>query len=254
MPQRPAELRLLVFQSNFDDDVVRERFYPMGRHEPEVVFLSSFALHDPGQDEVEEALVRLGVDRPYVICPTNISPHKNLEGLLRAAGILRRRGSGFRLVVTGAGTRMLCDDPHGDPLYETRFGPIVDELNSVIDEEGLARGEDLIALGYVSDSDMDALIKGAALVVAPSRYEAGSGPALDAWKLETPIGTSSIPPVLEQLKTLHTEAIVFDEGDPREIVRALVEGLSGGEAVAGMVERSKTAIDVYGWQMWVQAT
>jgi glycosyltransferase involved in cell wall biosynthesis len=224
-----------------------ERFYPGRSHAPEVVYLSSFALHDPDEGAVQEALSQLGVERPYVICPTNISPHKNLSGLLRAVGILKRRGQGFRLVVTGAGTRLLTADPHGDPLYATRFGPIADALNTIIDAEGLVRGVDLIALGYVSDSDMDALIKGAALVVAPSRYEAGSGPALDAWKLGTPVATSSIPPVLEQLGVLHTEAIVFDEDDPGAIARGIAEGLSEGESIKGMVARSKAAIDDYGW-------
>jgi glycosyltransferase involved in cell wall biosynthesis len=224
-----------------------ECFYPERTHAPEVVFLSSFALHDPSADDVDCALERLGVRRPYIVCPTNISPHKNLSGLLRACGILKRRGESRRLVVTGSGTGMLCSDKLDDPLYATRYGPIVDELNAVVDTEGLVRGEDLIAPGYVSDADMDALIKGASLVVAPSRYEAGSGPALDAWKLGTPVAASSIPPVIEQLVTLHTEAIVFDESDPEAIAAALVEGLSGSDAVAGMVARSKAAIDAYGW-------
>jgi glycosyltransferase involved in cell wall biosynthesis len=224
-----------------------DRFYPQRTHAPEVVYLSSFALHDPGEDQVAEALSRLGVERPYVVCPSNISPHKNLTGLLRAAGILKRQGRGIRLVVTGAGTRLLTGDPQGDPLYATRFGAIVDHLNHVIDEEHLVRDDDLLALGYVSDPDMDALIKGAALVAAPSRYEAGSGPALDAWKLSTPIATSSIPPVLEQLEALGTEAVAFDESDPEDIARALAEGLRGSGDVAGMLKRSKAAIDAYGW-------
>lgn len=224
-----------------------DSYYPFRRHAPSVVYLSTFALHEPTPSEVEEVRGRHGIGERYMVCPTNISPHKNVKRLFEAAGMLKRSGKGIPLVLTGSGTQTLGSDPSGDPLYQTLYRPFIDEENEAADAAGLRRGEDLIALGYVSDADMDALIQGATLVVAPSLYEAGSGPALDAWQLGVPVASSSIPPVLEQIRFLGTEATLFDAERPDTIAEAIARILEGPEEAKAMTDRSRDAMAAYGW-------
>jgi glycosyltransferase involved in cell wall biosynthesis len=237
---------LPISSSRFIRDEL-DAYYPTRTNEPEVVYLSSFAVHDPTPDEVASVLALYGLPERFVLCPTNIGPHKNLISLLRAAGALKRAGVEMRLVLTGSGTECLGVDPAGHPLYGSVFKQPIDDLNTVIADDGLIVGVHIWPLGYVPDAHMDALTRGAHLLVAPSRYEAGSGPALDAWSLGTPVASSILPPVLEQIAFLGTEAALFEPTDVDGIVCVLSEMLRDDERLRAMAERSCGAMSAHGW-------
>lgn len=224
-----------------------ESYYPERTNAPAIVYLSTFAVHDPDVQDVTAVMTEFGLPEGYVLCPTNIGPHKNLITLLRAAGMMKRAGTPLHLVLTGSGTQCLGTDPTGDPLYSFVFVEPIDRLNAALEEEGLVPGEDVWPLGYVTDEQMDALVKGAALVAAPSRYEAGSGPALDAWWLGTGVASSSIEPVLQQMAFLGTEALLFDPTDVTGLAEVLTTALDEPTMIREMVERSKRAIARYTW-------
>ncbi len=224
-----------------------ESYYPERANAPAIVYLSTFAVHDPSAQDVAAVMAEFGLPEGYVLCPTNIGPHKNLITLLRAAGVMKRAGTPLCLVLTGSGTQCLGTDPTGDPLYSFVFVEPIDALNAALEQEGLVPGEDVWPLGYVTDEQMDALVKGAALVAAPSRYEAGSGPALDAWWLGTGVASSSIEPVLQQMSFLGTEALLFDPTDVTGLAEVLTSALAEPEMISEMVDRSKRAIARYTW-------
>jgi glycosyltransferase involved in cell wall biosynthesis len=224
-----------------------DAYYPARTHEPEVVYLSTFAIHDPDPDEVVAVVAHFKLPECYVLCPTNISPHKNVVSLLRAVGRVKRSGVSVRLVLTGSGTQCLGTGPSADPVTAAVLKDSIDELNAAMIEEGLVAGEDVWPLGYVTDAQMDALVRGAALVAAPSRYEAGSGPALDAWWLGTPVASSALPPVVEQMEFLGTEAVLFDPTDVGEMAEALTVALTDRQRALAMAARSQKAIARYTW-------
>jgi glycosyltransferase involved in cell wall biosynthesis len=146
------------------------------------------------------------------------------------------------LVLIGNGTTLfkgLSEEQSADPTAVL--------LHSAFRETGLELGKDVFTLGYVNDSDADALIAGAELLVAPSRYEAGSGPALDAWALGTPVAMSAIPPFLEHLDFLGVRAATFDPEDEGSIAEAIVEMLARPDAARDMARESKAAIARYTW-------
>jgi len=234
-----------VSSTRFIADELRA-FYPTHHREPAIVFLSSFAVHDPGPSEVRAVREKYGLPQDYVICPSNTSPHKNLVGLMRALGILKREGCGVATVLSGFGTDDLVRLAQGNSDLHAKFDAAF-ALHDARIEEKLVLGEDVFALGFVSDFDMDALIRGARAVVAPSRYEAGSGPALDAWKLGTLVVSSDIPPVLEQLAFLGTAAYLFNPDEPSDIARAVRLALSDSDAAGEMIEKSSAAMDAYTW-------
>ena len=222
-------------------------YYPMRTHEPEVIYLSTFAIHDPSSSEVAAVTSSFGLSEGFVLCPTNIGPHKNVLSLLRAAGQMKRDGVTMPLVLTGSGTQCLGVDPSDDPLYQSIFKQAIDDLNAAIVDENLIVGEDIWSLGYVTDIQMDALVRGARLVVAPSRYEAGSGPALDAWWLGTPVASSALPPVVEQIEFLGTEAALFEPTDVDQMAAVLTKLLGDPERQSAMAECSREAIGRYSW-------
>jgi len=234
-----------VSSTQFIADELRT-YYPSHVLEPKVVFLSTFAVHDPSSSEIAKVQGNLSVPTEYVLCPSNTAPHKNLIGLFRALGQLKRQGDGVPLVLTGFGTddinRLAAGNRELLAKYQATF-----DLYDVMLEEGLELGVDVFALGFVTDLEMDALIRGARAVVAPSRYEAGSGPALDAWKLGTLVISSNIPPVLEQMEFLHTRAYLFDPENPSEMAAVIQTALSDEGAAQTMVEESLAGMATYTW-------
>jgi glycosyltransferase involved in cell wall biosynthesis len=182
----------------------------------------------------------------YLICPTNTSPHKNLVTLFRAFGQMKRDGTSLPLVLTGWGTDDLNQLAQGSDALLAAYDAIF-QLHDVRQEEDLELGQDVFALGFVSDFEMDALIRGAEAVLAPSLYEAGSGPAIDAWKLGTLVISSNIPPVLEQIEFLHTEAFLFDPADASGIAETIDRALLDRSAAKLMVDTSRSAMDSYSW-------
>lgn len=223
------------------------KFYPDSRTPVSIVRLTHFSITEHGENDVETVLAKFELAGPYMICASNTSRHKNIEGVIRAAGALKARGIRIPLVLAGSNTEHIgqyagSDFPPDHPLAE------FERLSTVVEEAGLEVGRDIRPLGYVSDSEIDALIRAATLVVAPSLYEAGSGPALDAWVAGTPVAFSDIAPFQEHLEFLGTEAFVFDPSDPADIANVLQAALEDPANACAMAERSQEAIARYTWR------
>jgi glycosyltransferase involved in cell wall biosynthesis len=209
----------------------------------QTVRLTTFAATRPNEAAIAEATKRHGVPNDYVVCPSNTSPHKNLKTLL-AAYARARLGGAPPLVLMGNGTDMLLrvgDRP------ATSFGVEWDRMLDEFSESGLRLGRDVFALGYVADPDADALIAGARLLVAPSLYEAGSGPAVDAWSLGTPVVFSGIAPFAEHLECLGVAAEMFDPDSPDDIGRVILRVLGEPSRMTEMAEQSMEAMSRYTW-------
>lgn len=217
------------------------RFYPDVFSHIEIVRLSSLLAGQPDPAGLAVIRDRLSVPDDFVICPSNTSRHKNLERLLQAYVQVRANG-GPPLVLIGKGTEMLAG------LSEAQAAdPAAQSLYEAFSRSGLRLGSDVYALGYVSDADADALISGARLLVAPSLYEAGSGPGLDAWALGTPVAMSAIPPFLEHLEYLHVEAYTFDPLDVCSIAATMLEAIADPGSMTEMGRRSQVAMNEYLW-------
>lgn len=224
-----------------------ERFYPGLARQTRVVRLTNFAITRFTEQSLSQALSRFDLPERFMVCASNTATHKNLENLFRAMGEMKRRGVLVRLVLTGHGTDEIgpfAGDglPPAHPHYRSQL------LSELVRDEGLEVGRDILTLGYVSDVEMDALIRTADLVVSPSLYEAGSGPGVDAWASGTPVAFSDIPPFIEHLEYLGVEAWVFDPLDPAGIADVLTEALTSEESAA-MAERSHVAISHRTWAM-----
>jgi glycosyltransferase involved in cell wall biosynthesis len=247
---KQLDRQLKYWTSRADASVVSTRFvesdlvkyYPGAAGRTSVVFVAPYSYTPIREPARLAAVERFGLtDRGYVIYPANHSRHKNLLGLLRAADLMKRSGGELPcpIVITGYGT---------DGLGAHKW-PSLGEADRFLESSDLVLGRDVRALGLVTDEEIDALTRSATLVVSPSLYEAGCGPALDAWQFGVPVAFSNIPPFLEQLDALGVEAWSFDPKDPEDIARVIARALDDrGESLA-MAARSKEAIAHYTWKI-----
>jgi glycosyltransferase involved in cell wall biosynthesis len=138
----------------------------------------------PPPPDVDAALDRLAVRRPYVLFVGWADPRKDV-GTAVAAHRLAARTDPHRLVLTG--------------LAHRNFAPVVvPDLDTVLRP------------GYVDDADLRALLAGASALLYPSRYEGFGTPPLEAWACGTPALVSDIPVLRESTEGRATYLPVGD--------------------------------------------
>jgi len=231
-----------ISSTNFIDKE-QKKYYPGARCLRRVVYLSTFNKSISNKRSTEKVRKKFGLDNDYIIYPGRIAKHKNILNLIKAFSLLQEDES-FKYPLAFSG---LQSDSVSYKYKKLPTDSHIREINKFLSESNLKLGKDIIPLGYVSDEEIDALIKGAFLVVSTSLYEAGSGPGLDAWNAGTPVAFSNIPPHLEQLDFLRTKAWTFDPKDPEDIAKVIKQALDNPEKSKQMAKESKEAIDKYTW-------
>lgn len=114
---------------------------------------------------------RFRLGGPFVVYPAITYPHKNHATLVRAFARLARHDDTVTLVLTGG------------------VGEAEDELARLVETEGV--GDRVRRVGRVSTAERDVLLREAAVVAVPSRYEGFGLPVLEAFGVDTPVVASS---------------------------------------------------------------
>lgn len=151
-------------------------FYPGAADKVRVVHLGGSELPSP---EPQEALVPLGIKKPYILFVGTLEPRKNLNRLLEAYSRLPLDlQSAYDLLIVGG----------------KGWGNVdIDMLTKTFKIQNHVR-----ALGYVSDETLATLYKHAIFLVMPSVYEGFGLPLVEAMRFGTPVltsNTSSMPEV-----------------------------------------------------------
>ena len=139
---------------------------------------------------------------PYLLAVGDLRPKKNLERLVEAFVLLRRGGYPHRLVLAGA------DLGAGRRLQE------------------LAGDAPVELTGFVSDAQIDALLRGADVFVHPGLYEGFGMVVLEAMARGVPVALADAGALPE---TGGEAAIFFDPHDPEVIAAALRLLLQDGD-------------------------
>lgn len=167
---------------------------------------------------------RLAGAERYVLAVGTVEPRKDLPGLVDAFDLLATDDAELRLVVAGP-------DGWGAEALSER----------------LARSphrQRIVRLGWVSDADRGALLRGAALLAYPSRYEGFGLPPLEAMSVGTPVVATAVGPLPE---VLGDAATLVPPADPAALASAIASLLGDEAALDDHRRRGRERAARYRW-------
>jgi glycosyltransferase involved in cell wall biosynthesis len=138
---------------------------------------------------------RRDLGAPYVLGVSTVEPRKNLDLLLEAFALVRRRRPEVVLAIVG---------PSG---WASGEGP---------------RGEGVRWLDFVPDSELPALYRGASISVYPSRFEGFGIPIVESMACGTPVVSSAHPSLDEASGDV---ALRADPSSPEAFAEAIERAL-----------------------------
>jgi glycosyltransferase involved in cell wall biosynthesis len=187
---------------------------------------------DPVNEEVQSALrKRFAIRPPYLIHHGAVQPRKNLQRLIEAFGVVRRKAPELQLVLAG-------------PLGWNYEGILAAA------ESDPVRGS-VILTGALSSGELATLVKGADLEVVPSLYEGFCVPMVEAMACGTPViasNNSCLPEVSGGLLRY------FDPLSIDEMSRTILQVLDS-ESLRGQLRSQGLARAVeFSWERCAKAT
>ncbi len=180
----------------------------------------------PLEEEVEHVRERYQLDAPFVLYAGNIRPHKNIERLIEAFYLLRKRGfDEVKLLVIGdeiSKYATLRRAVHSYKLHKhVRF------------------------FGFVEDKTLAILYRLARVFVFPSLYEGFGLPPLEAMASGTPVITSNVSSLPE---VVGDAALLIDPYEPEAISDAMQRVLSDAGLRADLRARGLARARHFSWE------
>jgi glycosyltransferase involved in cell wall biosynthesis len=211
------------------------RFYP--RTDPDSVQVVPNAIDEsllthPGEEEMDRVRERYQIRGRFVLYAGNIKPHKNLERLVGAFGLLKRRSGNEDLKLLIIGDEV------------NRYGP----LRRAVEAEGVR--QDVRFFGFVPDRTLAALYRLASVFAFPSLYEGFGLPPLEAMACGTPVVTSRISSLPE---VVGDGALLVDPYRVTEIADGLQRVLEDSALCAQLVARGAERAQAFSWERSVRA-
>jgi glycosyltransferase involved in cell wall biosynthesis len=169
-------------------------------------------------EEIARARQTVGLDEDarYLLYAGGISPHKDVETLIRAFANV----DDARLVLVG------------DLESETYLSAAASVRKAIAE---LRLEDDVVLPGYVDDDTLAALYSGAAVVVIPSLGEGFGLPAVEAAACGAPLVLSDLPAHRE---TMDGAALYFPPGDADALTARLNDALSAPGDLGDRAQRA----------------
>jgi len=180
---------------------------------------------EPSPEEVARVRERYLLHEPFLLYAGNIKPHKNLERLIGAFSLLRRRGfDTLRLLIIGNEVSRYPSLRHTVHRYKlhtyVRF------------------------LGFVPDQMLAILYRLASVFVFPSLYEGFGLPPLEAMACGTPVVTSNVSSLPE---VVGDAALLVDPYDTEALADAVARVLTDPALAADLVARGRARARQFSW-------
>jgi glycosyltransferase involved in cell wall biosynthesis len=195
------------------------------RIDPKRVFVIPLApVAAPGNQNESADLSRLAIPDNFIIYPAASWPHKNHRRLFQALTLLRGRGIEVPLVLTGA-------RPMGVDLASlaTDFG-----VNDLVFD-----------LGYLPQSEIDALTAASVAMVVPSLFEAASFPIWEAFRVGTPVACSNVTSLPRQVGT---SGLLFDPRRTDAIADAIATLWEDPLRCKQLAELGRACVAEFSWE------
>ncbi len=194
---------------------------------PEAVDEKILKLAEESKTRSIEIIKKFNIRPPYIFYVGNAHPHKNVEGLIKAFLILRKKYQDLTLVLSGS-----------DHYFWQR---IKKEFNQ----------KAIIYTGFISDLELVALYKGAKAFVMPS-FEEGFGiPLLEAMACSCPVVSSNGG----SLKEVGGDAVLyFDPHNIDDIIEKISQVLNNEKSRKELIEKGKKRVKQFSWEKLARQT
>jgi glycosyltransferase involved in cell wall biosynthesis len=179
----------------------------------------------PTEEEIERVCQRFQLTSSYILYAGNIKPHKNVDRLIEAYSILRRRGyEAVKLLIIGdeiSRYQNLRRLVHRFQLHQhVRF------------------------FGFVPEATLAVLYRKAAMFVFPSLYEGFGLPPLEAMAAGTPVITSKVSSLPE---VVGDAALLVDPMDAGAIADAMARVLDDEALRRDLIRRGLERARAFSW-------
>jgi glycosyltransferase involved in cell wall biosynthesis len=226
-----SELILTVSEASRRDIL---RFYPQADPDKLHVVpnaIDAAILDEPDDEEMERVRERYQIRGRFVLYAGNIKPHKNLDRLIAAFGLLKQQPGheDVKLFIAG-------DDAH------KYLG-----LRRAVETAGVR--QDVRFFGFVPDSTLAALYRMASLFAFPSLYEGFGLPPLEAMACGTPVVTSRLSSLPE---VMGDAALLVDPYDPEAIAEAMARVLDDAAVADDLRVRGRARAREFSWERSVR--
>jgi glycosyltransferase involved in cell wall biosynthesis len=217
--------KVLTVSRASKDDILHYLGIPADKVEVIYNALDSRLATPPTAADVTRVRDRFLLTSPFILYAGNIKPHKNLDRLIEAYALLRRRGIvGVKLLIIGD---QISKYPNLRRLVH-RF-----QLH-----------QHVRFLGFVTDETLAALYRLAAVFVFPSLYEGFGLPPLEAMAAGTPVVTSNVSSLPE---VVGDAALLIDPTDPGAIANAMARVLGEPGLRSELVRRGHERVKAFSW-------
>src|SRR5437868_2798823 len=185
---------------------------------------------EPREEDVVRVRERYQLHDEFVLYAGNVKPHKNLERLIEAFDLVRRRGLGhLRLVLIG-------DDI-------SRYAA----LRRAVHQHQLHKY--VRFLGYLPEDTLAVLYRLAGLFVFPSLYEGFGLPPLEAMASGTPVVTSNVSSLPE---VAADAAVLVDPYDAAAIAGGIERVLTDEQLRRDLRQRGLARARQFSWEASVR--
>lgn len=187
----------------------------------------------PPDENIDRELdQRYGLENGYILNVGGIHERKNINGLINAfAKLVEQEGYPGKLVITGSVS--------GAP-YQEQMKKIID--TTLVDTEMQDR---VVFTGFIPDTELDSLLRRAAMLVYPSFYEGFGIPILEAMRVRTPVITSNLTGMSE---VAEDAAILIDPQDTNQITAEMLHLLNDQQLRETLADKGEERAASYSWQ------
>ena len=189
-------------------------------------------LADPGEEEMERVKERYQIRGRVVLYAGNIKPHKNLDRLIAAFGLLKQRSGheDVKLLIIG-------DEIAKYPSLRRRV-------------EAAGVRQEVRFFGFVPEQTLAALYRLASVFAFPSLYEGFGLPPLEAMACGTPVVTSNMSSIPE---VVGDAALLVDPYDVTSIADGLERVLGDAGLRQTLIARGHERVQAFSWERSVRA-
>ena len=218
--------RVLTVSEASKQDILHYLKVPADKVEVIYNALDERLARPPTPAEIAKVRERFQLEAPFILYAGNIKPHKNVDRLIEAYSVLRRRGvEDAKLLIIG---NEISKYPH---------------LRRLVHRFNLH--QHVRFLGFVPDATLAALYRLASVFVFPSLYEGFGLPPLEAMAGGAPVITSNVSSLPE---VVGDAAILIDPMDAGAIADAMARVLGDAGLRADLVRRGRDRVKLFSWE------